>query len=100
MPEQNESPFVSHVFVCTNDRGGKRQSCADSNSQLVKSCLKDAVDEKGWKGKVRVSTSGCMGLCDKGANVMIYPQKVWLSKVTPDAVDEIISVIEQSVNKD
>ena len=66
MPKQNESPYVSHVFVCTNDRGGERKSCADNNSQLIKSKLKDAVNEKGWKGKVRISTSGCMGLCAKG----------------------------------
>lgn len=94
MPTQNESPYVGHVFVCTNDRGGERKSCADSNSLMVKSKLKDAVNENGWKGRVRVSTSGCMGLCANGANVMIYPQKVWFSEVFPDDVDEIVSAIE------
>ena len=34
MPKQNESPYVSHVFVCTNDRARERKSCADNNSQL------------------------------------------------------------------
>ena len=66
MPKQNESPFVSHVFVCTNDRGRERKSCADNNSQLIKSKLKDAVKDKGWKGKVRISTSGCMRLMRQG----------------------------------
>ncbi len=66
MPKQNESPYVSHGFVCTNDRGGERKSCADNNSQLIKSKLKDAVNEKGWKGKVRISTSGCMGALRQG----------------------------------
>jgi len=94
MPKQNESPYVSHVFVCTNDRGGERKSCADNNSQLTKSKLKEVVDEKGLKRKVRISTSGCMGLCAKGSNVMIYPQKVWFSEVSPDDVDEIVSTIE------
>ena len=92
--KKNESPYVSHVFVCTNDRGGERKSCADNNSQLIKSKLKEAVNEKGWKGKVRISTSGCMGLCAKGSNVMIYPQKVWFSEVSTDDVDEIVSTIE------
>jgi|GEM_PF-5778322 len=31
MPKQNESPYVSHVFVCTNDRGGERKSCLPLN---------------------------------------------------------------------
>jgi len=100
MPKQNESPYVSHVFVCTNDRKGERKSCADNNSQLTKSKLKDVVDEKGLKGKVRISTSGCMGLCAKGSNVMIYPQRVWYSEVSPDDVDEIVSKIESVMPDD
>ena len=93
MPKQNESPYVSHVFVCTNDRGGKRKSCADNNSQLIKTKLKDAINEKGWKGKVRISTSGCLGLCATGPNVMIYPQQIWFSEVFSDDVNDIISAI-------
>ncbi|WP_373499753.1 ferredoxin [Desulfococcus sp.] len=100
MPDQNESPYVTHVFVCTNDRGGARKSCADNNSPSVKSKLKEAVNGRGWKGKVRISTSGCMGLCAKGSNVMIYPQKIWFSGVLPDDVEEIVSAIEPLVAED
>ncbi|NTV93155.1 MAG: (2Fe-2S) ferredoxin domain-containing protein [Chlorobiaceae bacterium] len=96
---QNESPYFAHVFVCTNDRGGERKSCADGNSQLIKEKLKEAVDGKGWKGKVRVSTSGCMGVCAQGANVMIYPQKLWFSGVSPDDVDEILATIERLMSE-
>jgi (2Fe-2S) ferredoxin len=94
MPKQNESPYVCHVFVCTNDRKGVKKSCADNNSPLVKSNLKAVVEEKGWKGKVRISTSGCMGLCAKGSNVMVYPQKIWFSDVSPDDMGEIVSALE------
>ena len=65
MPKQNESPYVSHVFVCTNDRGGERKSCADNNSQLIKSKLKDAVKDKGWKGKVRISLQDVWGFAPR-----------------------------------
>ena len=98
MAEKKESPFISHIFVCTNDRGGERKSCADNNSRLVRSKLKEAVNEKGWKGKVRVSQSGCMGLCAKGSNVMIYPQKIWFAGVLPEDVEEIISEIQDIVS--
>ena len=99
MLDPKESPYAAHVFVCTNDRGGERKSCADNNSALVKSKLKEAVNKNGWKGKVRISTSGCMGLCAKGSNVMIYPQKVWFSEVAPGDVDEIVSAIEHQLAK-
>ena len=94
MAEKKESTFISHIFVCTNDRGGERKSCADNNSQLVRSKLKEAVNEKGWKGKVRISKSGCMGLCAKGSNVMIYPQKIWFAGVFPYDVEEILSTLQ------
>jgi len=92
--DQNESPYIAHVFVCTNDRGGARKSCADNNSPQVKAELKTAINTNGWKGKIRVSTSGCMGLCAQGSNVLIYPQKIWFSDVSPDNVGEIVAALE------
>jgi (2Fe-2S) ferredoxin len=100
MPEQKESPYLAHVFVCTNDRKGEKKSCADNNSALIKSKLKDAVEKKGWAGKVRISTSGCMGLCAKGSNVIIYPAKIWFSGVLPDDSGKIVSVLERLMTDD
>lgn len=99
MLEKKESPFIAHVFVCTNDRKGARKSCADDDSGLIKAKLKEVFNEKGWRGKVRVSSSGCMGLCEKGPNVIIYPQKIWFSEVCPDELDEIVSAIENIMAK-
>ena len=70
MADKKESPYLCHIFVCTNDRKGKRKSCADNDSRLVRFNLKEAVNNKGWKGKVRVSQSGCLGLCANGSNVI------------------------------
>ena len=98
MLKQNESPYISHVFICTNDRKGERKSCSDNNSEVIKAKLKNVVNKKGWKEKVRISTSGCMGLCANGPNVMIYPQKIWFSEVSPDDVEEIVSAIEHTIS--
>lgn len=95
MANKNVSPYIAHVFVCTNDRKKERQSCADNNSSELKDILKQAVNEKGWKGKVRISTSGCMGLCAKGSNVLIYPQQIWFSETLPEDAVEIIDTIEK-----
>ena len=94
MPKQKVSPYVSHVFVCTNDRGGARQSCADGNSASVRQELKAEVKARGWTAKVRVSHCGCMGLCQKGPNVIVYPQKMWFSGVSETEAGAIISKIE------
>ena len=88
------SPFVCHVFVCTNDRQGKRKSCADGDSQAVRSALKQIAVDRGWKPRVRVSQSGCLGLCTSGPNVLIYPQKVWFSEVGLEDVDKIAAAVD------
>ncbi len=92
--EEKIAPYECHVFVCTNDRQGNRKSCADGNSAKVRSTLKDEIKNRGWKGKVRVSKSGCMGLCQKGSNVIIYPQKVWFSGVLEDDTEKIVKKIQ------
>jgi (2Fe-2S) ferredoxin len=38
-----------------------------------------------------------MGLCAKGSNVMIYPQRIWFSGVMPDDVDDIMATLEELV---
>jgi (2Fe-2S) ferredoxin len=35
-----------------------------------------------------------MGLCADGPNLIIYPQKIWLSNVRPEDVPDIVSRIE------
>lgn len=99
MAVQKESPYVCHVFVCTNDRGGERKSCADNNSSHVKKRLKEEVKNRGWDQQVRISQSGCMGLCGLGSNVMLYPQKIWFSEVFEDDLEKIISSIETILNE-
>ena len=84
MVTPKEAPYVCHVFVCTNDRGGERKSCADNDSLLIRTTLKKAVNTRGWDNQVRVSQCGCMGLCGQGPNVLLYPQKVWFSGVSAD----------------
>jgi (2Fe-2S) ferredoxin len=94
--QKETSPYTCHVFVCTNDRRGERQSCADGGGNAkLKDYLKDQVEKRGWKGRVRVSSGGCMGLCGKGPNVMIYPQKAWFAAASPADGDRILAEIEQ-----
>ncbi len=99
MAKRNESPFKCHVFVCTNDRQGKRKSCADDNSMKIRKVLKEEVANRGWKPQVRVSQCGCVGLCADGPNVMLYPQKIWFSEVSENDVGEVLSAVEGVLNE-
>ncbi len=97
MATRSESPYLCHVFVCTNDRHGKRKSCADGDSYSMRMSLKQEIHSRGWRGRVRVSQSGCLGLCDTGPNVLLYPQQLWYSDVTSEDFGEIMAHIERIV---
>ena len=89
------SPFVCHVLVCTNDRHGERKSCADGSSAQLREQLKEALHQRPHlKGRVRVSAAGCLGLCAQGPNVLLYPQSIWFSGVTPADLPQLLEAIE------
>jgi len=89
------APYKCHVFVCVNDRKGARKSCADGASPALRLALKERLQEKGLAPtEVRVSQSLCMGLCDNGPNVVIYPQNIRVSAAGVEDVERIVSIIE------
>lgn len=91
--QRQASPFVCHVWICVNDRSGRSKSCADGLGMALKDDFKAAVEARGWKGRVRVSHSGCMGLCARGPNVMIEPDAIWFGGVSPGDIPDILDEV-------
>ena len=91
-----KSPYRCHIFVCVNDRHGTRKSCADGNSAEIRQVLKDRLAALPVPpGSVRVSQSLCMGLCERGPNVMIYPQGIWHPGVRMEDIDAIVKQVAE-----
>jgi (2Fe-2S) ferredoxin len=89
-----EIAYKCHVLVCVNDREGERKSCADNKSKDIRLKIKETVKEMGWPKKdVRVSQTLCLGLCEAGPNVMIYPQNILFSNVTMEDVPLIVEKV-------
>ena len=65
--------FRHHVFVCVHcrpDRG--RPSCGARGSDEIVTELNLRVLARGLAGDVAVTTSGCLGPCFEGPNVVVY----------------------------
>ncbi|MBI3322265.1 MAG: HAD-IA family hydrolase [Candidatus Omnitrophica bacterium] len=88
--EVRRSPYLKHLYVCVNQREEGKACCAARDGEAIRERLKEYVNRNGLKGRVRVSGSGCMDLCEKGANVMVYPDYRWYRNVGPADVEEII----------
>jgi (2Fe-2S) ferredoxin len=98
--KQQTTPYICHLFVCIKSRGGKKTSCGDRAGPDLKAVLKKEIKKRGWKGVARVCESSCLGVCDAGPNIMIYPQEIWLSDVTLDDVPEILDMMEGFVRRE
>ena len=89
--EEKSLPFEKIVFVCCHQRdSGERVCCADRGGVALRDALKARVRERGLRLRIRVSQSGCMDRCEDGANVMIFPDNLWLSGVTEADVDPLL----------
>jgi (2Fe-2S) ferredoxin len=81
-----------HVFVCTNTRpeNDHRGCCLAKAAGTVRDLFKELVVEKGLKEKVRVNSSNCLGQCEHGPVVVIYPDGTWYRHVKPEDVEKIV----------
>lgn len=92
---QLETPYLCHIFVCTNVRENKPDNpgCGTKGSEELKAVIKQEISDRGWKGRVRVSTTGCMGLCGGGPNVLLHPQGIHYAGVTRDSLNTILETV-------
>ena len=88
--------YKKHVFVCENQRDVPNQkSCGKVGSDLKIKLKKEIVGKK-LNNKIRINTSGCLGKCNLGPCLVIYPEGVWKFNVQLENSDDIIKqLIEQ-----
>ncbi len=84
-------PFRHHVFVCTQEKPEGVACCSASGSPQVLEALHRELDKQGLSREVQVTTCGCMGLCDDGPVMIVYPEGTWYAHVKPEDVPELVS---------
>ena len=83
-------PFRFHLFVCTQQKPEGVPSCPASGSFAVLGALDREIQARGLNHDVQLTTCGCMGLCDEGPVMVVYPAGVWYRRVQPSDVSEIV----------
>lgn len=85
--------YTQHLFFCTNRReGSARPCCAAAGSEAVRDHAKKRIKALGLAGAggVRVNIAGCLGRCDEGPVLVVYPDAIWYGYRDIADVDEII----------
>lgn len=82
---------LRHVFVCSQSRpaGHPRGSCQQKGCGDVLQSFWAELQKRNCWDKVAVTYSGCLGPCDNGTNVLVYPEGVMYGGVTTADVTEI-----------
>ena len=83
--------FDIHIFVCTNQRSGHEHlSCGEVHGLGLVAEFKKQLKDLNVNLKTRANKSGCLGICDFGPTVAIYPEGTFYVGVKKDDVKEII----------
>jgi (2Fe-2S) ferredoxin len=83
--------FDIHIFVCTNQRSGhERLSCGEVHGLGLVAEFKKQLKDLNVNLKTRANKSGCLGICDFGPTVAIYPEGTFYVGVKKEDVKEII----------
>ncbi len=86
------SYYTKHVLLCTNQKPTGKTCCANSGGDDYFHYMKTKLIELDMHGpdKIRVSKSGCLGRCNSGPCIVIYPEGVWYSYSSLADIDKII----------
>ncbi len=84
-------PFRFHLFVCTQQKPEGVPSCPASGSFAVLEALDREIQVRGLNSGVQLTTCGCMGLCDEGPVMIVYPAGIWYRRVKASDVSEIVA---------
>ncbi len=74
-----------NIMVCSGT------GCTSSHSPAIIAALNESIKNHGKEAEVKVFKTGCFGLCALGPIVMVYPDGVCYTKVTPEDAEDIIS---------
>jgi (2Fe-2S) ferredoxin len=92
-------PFRYHAFVCTQEKPDGVPCCSVAGSPTVLDTLHRELGAAGLSDDVQVSGCGCLGLCESGPVMIVYPEGTWYTKLTPADVPEIVSAHLQHGHK-
>ncbi len=74
-----------NIMVCSGT------GCTSSHSPAIIAALEESIQSHGKESEIKVFKTGCFGLCALGPIVMVYPDGVCYTKVTPDDAEDIIA---------
>ncbi len=85
------SHYEHHLFFCCNQREAGETCCNTHGASEMLAYAKDRAKALGvGNGRIRLNRAGCLGRCDEGPLIVVYPEAVWYTYIDRSDIDEII----------
>jgi (2Fe-2S) ferredoxin len=83
--------FKYHAFACHTQRppGHPRGSCGSLGAQPLWDRLGKKLEAERLMD-IGFTASGCLGFCQAGPLMVVYPDGIWYRPTTPEDIDEIV----------
>jgi (2Fe-2S) ferredoxin len=84
--------YHHHVFCCKAQRpeGHPKPGCGNRKGEDFYNYMKQRASEMELLG-IRINSAGCMGRCDEGPVVVVYPEGIWYRPQNLGDMDEILT---------
>ncbi len=86
----------TYIFFCNNirDKSMCRPFCGGENTEhLYEYCRKIVKDNKHLLNEnhyVKVTKTGCLGKCEQGPNIVVFPENRWYKYSSEEEIDKIL----------
>lgn len=89
--------YQKHIFVCVNRKDQGRKCCGSENTEALADELIEQLKQKNvWgPGQIRVTKTKCLGRCEQGPSVVIYPEGEWKQLLTMTDVEGMLQAISE-----
>jgi len=86
-----------HIFVCASFRlaGEAKGICHKKDSSSLLQYLEGELADRDMED-VKISTTGCLNLCEQGPVMVVYPAGHWYGKVDEEKIDQILDALQEN----
>jgi len=87
-----KDPNKIAIAVCVST------GCEALGVKGVLKAFKEEFKKQGLEGKIEIKETGCLGFCEKGPRIVVYPEEIYYFRVKATDVPDIVS--KTLVNKE